>query len=81
VPLRVEAIDAMHRDTVALVRGPIVLFAIGDRAPSLTRQQLLAAAQIPGQAAWRTTAGSGQVLLRPFMDIREETYNTYVNVI
>jgi DUF1680 family protein len=80
LPLRIEAIDARHRDTVALVRGPIVLFAIGDRAPSLTRQQLLAAAQIPGQTAWRTTAGSGKALFRPFVDIHEETYNTYFNV-
>ncbi|HVO99307.1 MAG TPA: beta-L-arabinofuranosidase domain-containing protein [Bryobacteraceae bacterium] len=80
LPLRVEAIDATHLDTVALVRGPMVLFAIGDYLPSLTRQQLLSAVQIPGQPSWRTATHPGQVLFRPFVDIHEEKYTTYLNV-
>ena len=42
----------VRSDTVALVRGPLVLFAVGDDTPSFTRQQLLSAAQIDGPAAF-----------------------------
>ncbi len=80
-PLRAEAIDANHPETVALLRGPVVLFAIADNPPSLTRQQLLSAVQIPGQTTWRTTTGSGPLLFRPFMSINDEEYNTYLKVI
>lgn len=80
LPLRAEAIDANHPETVALLRGPVVLFAIADNTPSLTRQQLLSAVQIPGQSTWRTTTGSGPLLFRPFMSINDEEYNTYLKV-
>lgn len=76
LPLRLEAIDARHPDTVALVRGPLVLFAIGENAPKLNRQQLLAAERMPNEKAWK----AGDLLLQPFPEIREEAYNTYLNV-
>src|SRR5271154_1854474 len=43
MPMRLEPIDPQHPDTVALVRGPLVLFAMTEQAPKVTRQQLLAA--------------------------------------
>ncbi len=80
LPLRLEAIDANHPETVALVRGPLVLFAITGDPPVLTRQQLLNAAQLPGQTVWRTGAASGPLLFRPFTAIDDQTYSTYVKV-
>jgi DUF1680 family protein len=74
--MRLEAIDASHLDTVALVRGPLVLFAITDNPPAVTRQQLLSAERLPREGAWR----SGSMLLRPFMGINDERYHTYCNV-
>jgi DUF1680 family protein len=74
LPLRLEAIGANHPETVALVRGPLVLFAITDDAPKLTRQQLLSAARMPREAAWR----SGALLFRPFYAIGDERYCTYL---
>jgi DUF1680 family protein len=76
LPMRLEPIDERHGDTVALVRGPLVLFAIGEDASGLSRQQLLSAVRVPGQKTWK----AGNVLLRPFSEISDERYNTYMNV-
>jgi len=80
MPMRLEAIDAQHPDTVALVRGPLVLFALTDDAPKVTREQLLAATPMKGQAVWMAAADSGPLLLTPFTDIHEERYRTYMTV-
>ncbi len=81
---RLEAVDAQHPDTVALVTGPLVLMAVkgaGDdpAARSWKRPELLAAAQGAG-AAHQWTAAQGALILRPFMDIRDEDYTTYLHV-
>ena len=76
LPMRLEPVDAEHPNTVALVRGPLVLFAIGEDAPSVTRQQLLAATRITDQAAWK----AGPLKLLPFQSIEDETYSTYLTV-
>ncbi len=76
MPLRLERIDSKHPDTVALVRGPLVLFAIGENAPAVSRQQLLSAVRIPQQNAWQ----AGDLKFRPFLAIEDERYNTYVSV-
>jgi DUF1680 family protein len=80
LPLRLEAINSRHRETVALMRGPLVLFAMGDN-PTITRQQLLAAKRIPQQNAWTTETGSGPLHLRPFTEIHDEPYSTYLKAI
>ncbi len=80
LPLRLEAIDPNHPNTVALLRGPVVLFAMADNPPLLTRQQLLLAVQLPDKMEWRANTASGQLLLRPFYTIGAEHYSTYVNV-
>ena len=50
--LRLESIDPQHPQTVALLCGPLVLFAITATAPSITTQQLLAARKT-GQQSWQ----------------------------
>jgi len=76
LPMRFEAINAKHPDTVALVRGPLVLFAIGEDAPKMARHQLLSAVKVPQQNAWK----AGVLMLRPFSEIGDEHYNTYLSV-
>jgi DUF1680 family protein len=78
--VRVEGIDTTHPDTVTPLCGPLVLFAIGDKLPATTRQQLLAAVQLPQQTSWRAETASGPLLLRPFAAIHDERYSTYLNV-
>jgi len=80
LPMRLEAIDAQHPDTVALVRGPLVLFALTDDAPQVTREQLLAAKRMRGQSLWQAGSSAGPLLLTPFTEIHEERYRTYMTV-
>jgi DUF1680 family protein len=81
LPLRLEAIDKNHPNTVALVRGPLVLFAVADQPPALTKQQLLSAVQVSQQSTWRANTNAGPLLLRPFSDIGDAQYSTYLNLI
>ena len=83
MPMRLEAIDGAgtkNPDTVALVRGPLVLFALTEDAPKVSREQLLAAAPMKGQPVWKADTGSGPLLLTPFTEIQEERYRTYLTV-
>jgi len=76
---RLEAIDARHPETVALVRGPLVLFAMGENLPKVTRQQMLAV-KAAGSGLWTMDAGGKSVEMRPFSGIGGETYQTYLTV-
>jgi DUF1680 family protein len=81
MPLRLEHIDADHPNVVALVRGPLVLFLLTSTPPEITRRQLLAARQLPGQFAWQADNNSGSLLrLLPFSQFEDESYTTYVEV-
>lgn len=84
LPVRLEAIDARHTDTVALVRGPLVLFALDTEAPRVTRQQLLAAQRGAGrtleEASWHVQTASGPMRMVPFTGLGANRYTAYVNV-
>jgi DUF1680 family protein len=80
MPMRLEAIDNQHPDTVALVRGPLVLFALTEETPKVTRDQLLAAKGTKGQPLWTAATDAGPLLLTPFTEIHEERYRTYLTV-
>jgi DUF1680 family protein len=79
--MRLEPIDPQHPETVALLCGPLVLFAItgNDGRPSLTRAQLLAASQT-GKQAWEASAAPGPMKMLPYVVIDEEQYSTYLHV-
>jgi uncharacterized protein len=74
---RLEAVDERHSETVALMHGPLVLFAITKSAPKVTRQQLLAARKT-GTAKWQVETASGPMTMLPFIEIADEQYSTYV---
>ena len=80
MPMRLEAIDKHHPGTVALLRGPLVLFATAGNTTSITRDQLLSANRSARPAEWRVETNSGPLLLRPFSAIEDERYTTYVSV-
>jgi DUF1680 family protein len=80
MPLRLEAVDANHPKLVALVQGPLVLFAITDSQPSFDQNALLQAKATnnsTGDFLATSTSGSS-VTMRPFMNIDKESYSTYV---
>ncbi len=81
LPMRTEAIDRQHPDTVALMRGPLVLFAKSEDLPRITAEQMRAAVKMPDQAAWQAGTGSSQRLrFVPFTGIEDERYTTYLHV-
>lgn len=82
MPLRVETVDANHPNLVALVQGPLVLFAIADSQPSFDKASLLRAkATNNGKGDWQAISADGSsVTLRPFMNIEKESYSTYVSL-
>ncbi|HKH98568.1 MAG TPA: beta-L-arabinofuranosidase domain-containing protein [Candidatus Sulfotelmatobacter sp.] len=79
ITTRLEAIDPQHSETVALLVGPVVLFAITDAEPKVTRAQLLAAKKT-GAQSWQVETGSGAMKMLPFTAIGEEGYSTYLRV-
>jgi len=80
MPPRLEPLDTHHNDTVALLSGPLVLFAIGEAKRDLTRNQLLATKSVaPGR--WQTGTASGPLVFLPFMTIEDEPYSTYIRLI
>ena len=81
--MRLESIDARHTDTVALVRGPLVLMAVKPQqdapVPKFTREQLLAAKRV-GRSEWQADSSAGRVPMRPFTSLGERPYTTYVKL-
>ncbi|MGC1648770.1 MAG: beta-L-arabinofuranosidase domain-containing protein, partial [Candidatus Sulfotelmatobacter sp.] len=76
---RLEALDPQHSDTVALLVGPIVLFALTESAPTVTRAQLLAVKKI-GPQNWQLETAGGVVKMLPFTGIGDQGYTTYLRV-
>ena len=82
MPLRVEAVDAIHPKLVALVQGPLVLFAVADSQPSFDQNALLQAKATNNNTGdfLATSASGSSVTMRPFMNIDKESYSTYVSL-
>jgi hypothetical protein len=80
MPLRLEPVDANHPDLVALVRGPLVLFAVSDSQPSFDRAELLRAKTTNNDQGDSTAmaADGSTITMRPFSTINQESYSTYV---
>ena len=75
---RLEPVDEQHPNLVALVRGPLVLFALG-ATPPVTRAQLLRARRNPQrQDEWLVRANCDVLHLRPFTAIDDKSYTTYL---
>jgi uncharacterized protein len=81
MPLSLEAVDSKNPDTVALLRGPIVLFGVGSIPEHITRQDMLAAT-VAAQSSedWIVKTGTSSLTLRPFATIMNEDYRLYQQV-
>jgi DUF1680 family protein len=76
---RLEKVDLRHPQTVALVIGPLVWFAVTDTQPALTRADLLAASRVD-QRSWQVRTGGAPIKMVPFTGIGDEQYTTYMRV-
>jgi hypothetical protein len=77
--MRLEPVDAQHPQTVALAFGPLVLFAITNAQPVLTRAELLGAKRV-GERIWQVKTSGAPIKMLPFTDIADEHYSTYLRV-
>ncbi len=78
--MRLEAINASYPDVVALLMGPLVLFPIAAADVRFTRSQMLSATRI-SNTDWSVVNGEQKVYLRPFMHIKDETYQLYTKLV
>jgi hypothetical protein len=78
MPLRLEPVDAQNPNHVALMHGPIALFAVGNVSARIKRSQLLAATRVsPSSEDWQVSTNEGTLTMRPFASIMNESYRLY----
>jgi uncharacterized protein len=83
MPLRLETIPYQQAggQRVALMYGPVALFAVGDLTASVTRKQLLGAERVAkGSTDWKVATAAGPLTMRPFAAIGDEHYRLYQTV-
>jgi DUF1680 family protein len=77
--LRLQPINAQHPETAALMRGPLVLFALTEAQPAITGTQALAA-QRTGSKEWTIDTDTGPLKLVPFTKVGDEAYTAYLHL-
>ena len=75
--LRLAPLDDHHPQLVALLCGPVALFAIESIPSTISKAQLLAAQRIGNSSAWEVATNDGKVSMLPYPDIKDETYRLY----
>ncbi len=68
-----------HQNTAALVRGPLVLFALGAGPHQVSRKAALAARQT-GAREWTVATRKGPLRLVPFTEVGDSAYATYLDL-
>jgi uncharacterized protein len=76
--LRLRAVDPETPGTVALLHGPVALFAVGSLPTTFSKKQLLTALAASATSEdWMVEGDAGKVTFRPFGAIRDEEYRLY----
>jgi hypothetical protein len=79
-PLRLEPVDEKHPNLVAVMQGPLALFAVGERFLPLRRSELLSVAQTAaGSSEWRLATADGVQSFRPYSAVGNGTTRLYQN--
>ncbi len=78
MPLRLVPLDAQHSNLIALLTGPVALFAIEPGAKAITQKQMLQAQRAASSAGeWEVMTDQGKVRMKPFPAITTEHYRLY----
>jgi uncharacterized protein len=81
MPTVLEPVDPQHPNLMAVVHGPLALFAVGAIPEKIGSRELLAASQVSaGSTDWQAKSAAGTLTLRPFTAIDNEHYRLYVKV-
>lgn len=80
MPTALESVDPQHPDLVAVVHGPLALFAVGTIPTTVSRSELLAISQVAsGSTDWHAKTAGGSLTIRPFPAIEGEHYRLYLD--
>jgi uncharacterized protein len=78
MPLRLLPLDAQHNNLVALLSGPVALFAIEPESKRITQKQMLQARQTGAASGeWEVATEQGKVLMKSYPSITNEDYRLY----
>ena len=77
--LRLQPLNDIHPETAALMYGPLVLFAMTDAQPVITRRQAFAARRT-GTAEWTIETDTTPLKLAPFTAVGDAAYTTYLKL-
>ncbi|MDC7677180.1 beta-L-arabinofuranosidase domain-containing protein [Asticcacaulis machinosus] len=77
--IRLEPLNASHPEMVAVMTGPMVLFPIEAPETPLTAATWLKTARVSPEI-WSVNTPQGDIALKPFMAITNETYRLYNHV-
>lgn len=77
--LRLQSVDPETPRTVALMRGPLVLFLLGENHPLSDTALLTAERTAPTE--WLIETFTGDTHLRPFTAMQDQLYHTYTDLI
>ncbi len=81
MPLHIKEIDEQNPATVALMRGPIALFRVGELNAGVTKAELLAATAVSQTSQdWLVGAPGQNLTFRPFAAIGDERYRLYQEI-
>jgi DUF1680 family protein len=78
MPLRLVPLDSMHTDLVALLNGPVALFAIEPGSQNMTQKQMLQAQRSASSSGeWEVATNQGKIQMKPYSAITTEHYRLY----
>ena len=78
MPLRLVPLDAGHKNTVALLHGPVALFAIEPGSKTMTQKQMLQAQKVAATSSdWQVQTDQGVVVMKSYPQITHEEYRLY----
>jgi uncharacterized protein len=76
-----EAIEPENPNVVALMYGPVALFAVGDNQAQPKREQLMAASAVSQTSdEWAVQTDAAPLRFRTFAAIKDEQYRLYHSV-
>ncbi len=79
--VRLESVDEKHPDLLAVMQGPLALFAVGDRFLPFKRSELLTVRQTAVQSSdWQVTTGDGVQTFKPYYTIGSVPTRLYQTV-
>ena len=76
---RFEVLDEGHPETVGVLVGPRVLFALGSEPVAASKAHVLGIQEMGGEE-WTLDSANGPVKMVPFTSVGDQPYLTYIQM-